>query len=49
MTFVLGHLSLFYCPFSSTLVREFNVFLNIRQTDRRSIDLNTLFEISNAQ
>jgi hypothetical protein len=34
---------------STRLVRESNVFLNIRRTDRRPIDLNTLFEIPNAQ
>ena len=36
-------------PLTPRLVRKLDMFLNIRQTDSRSINLNTLFEIPNAQ
>jgi hypothetical protein len=36
-------------PLTSRLIRKFDMFLNIRQRYSRSIDLNTLFEIPNAQ
>jgi hypothetical protein len=33
----------------TTLIRKLDMFLNIRLADCRPIDLNTLFEIPNAE